>query len=121
MSKPNISPEIEAALAEGREAGLREAAEYLRGLKQRFVPWFVRGMGDVPETDAEGWGDMKPSEIALMQGAARGVLRLIEHEDLPAVPSHEHIWSTGYSPVCAICGERAYSAVKVWQSFSKAA
>ncbi len=97
----NISPEIEAALAEGREIGLREAAALVAGLRQRFVPYFLRGLGDIPETDIDGWGDLKGAEKKLMEAAARAIIRLV---DGYAAPAHEHIWSDGDSKICAVCG-----------------
>lgn len=98
----NISPEIEAAIAEGREIGLREAAALVQGIRQRFVPWILRGLGDAPETDADGWGDLKLSEKQAMAAAARAILRLIDNAPMP---EHKHIWSDSEPRTCAVCGE----------------
>lgn len=103
LRKTNISPEIEAAIAEGREIGLREAAAFLLALKQRRVPWLFRGLNGQPETDAEGWGDLMDAERKVLKSAAEAIIRKI---DGSAAPEHEHIWSSGGHPICAICGER---------------
>lgn len=99
----NISPEIEEALAQGRAEGLREAAAFVAGLKQRRVPWLFRGLSDVPETDAEGWGDLKHSERVLMRSVAEAIGRLV---DGAKAPEHKHLWSLDDNPICAICGTK---------------
>lgn len=98
----NISPEIEAAFAEGREAGLREAARYVRSLKEVFVPWVLRGLNGVPETGPDGWGKMMQSQETLRDGIARGVDRLVNGEPRP---EHECMWAEGKNSCCPICGK----------------
>jgi hypothetical protein len=105
--KRNISPEIEEAYEQGRRdgrrEGLREAIDFIRGLKQVFVPWVLRGLNGVPETDAEGWGDMLPSQKRALDSAVRALERKITGAPPPPCP---HAWSSGDDPICAICGKR---------------
>lgn len=104
----NISPEIEAAIQEGREMGIREAAAYVRGLKELFVPYVVRGLNSSfhnGEGD-DGWAELSEPARKMLAHTARGILRLVNDEP---IPQHEHVWSKqgdGQS-VCAVCGTSA--------------
>lgn len=105
MSK-NISPEIEAAIQEGREMGLREAAAYVRGLKETFVPYVVRGLDSAHhgKENPEGWAPLSASTLRLFSTTASGIIRLIKDEPMP---QHDHVWSdqSDGSSICAICGQ----------------
>lgn len=102
----NISPEIEAAIAEGREMGLREAAAYVRGLKETFVPYILRGLDSElhGSEDETGWAPLSGGARDMLSATARGILRLVNEEPVPA---HEHVRSkqSDGTSVCAVCGE----------------
>lgn len=102
----NISPEIEAAIAEGREMGLREAAAYVRGIKDTYVPYVLRGLDSAfhDKEGPDGWAEISGSAKRMLGAAARGILRLVNDDP---IPEHVHVWSeqSNGESVCAICGE----------------
>lgn len=112
MSDPprNASPEIEQALAEGREIGLREAAAYVAGLKETRVPWIVRGLNSAfhGAEDKDGWAEISSSFRNHLAGVSRGILRLVNNEP---VPECVHAWSEQPDGLlCVVCGERKSAA-----------